>query len=156
VAAPAPVAKVETPVAIIAPAAAPTPAHEPQNIGELFNQADKTDWTPTELIKATCSLPGVAGAVIALEEGLVVAQKLPENLAADTMAAFMPQIFSRIDRYTGEMQLGDTSEVILQTAQGPCHFFRLGKVFFATLGRNGETLPAGLKLVAEEIARQNS
>ena len=156
VAAPAPVAKVETPVAIIAPAAAPTPAHEPQNIGELFSQADKTDWTPTELIKATCSLPGVAGAVIALEEGLVVAQKLPENLAADTMAAFMPQIFSRIDRYTGEMQLGDTSEVRLQTAQGPCHFFRLGKVFFATLGRNGENLPAGLKLVAEEIARQNS
>ncbi len=147
---------IEAPLLRIPPAVALPPTSEPQNIGELFVQSEKTDWTPSELIKATCSLPGVAGAVIALEEGLVVAQQLPEGLTSETVAAFMPQIFSRIDRYTGEMQLGDTSEVCLLTTQGPCHFFRLGKVFFATLGRSGENLPSGLRLVADEISRQNS
>jgi predicted regulator of Ras-like GTPase activity (Roadblock/LC7/MglB family) len=129
---------------------------EPQNLGELFNQADKTDWTPNEMVKLTCGLPGVVGAVIALEEGLVVAQKLPPGLTAETFAAFMPQIFSRLDKYTGEMQLGETSEVCIQTTGGPCRFIRNGKVFFATLGKAGESLPAGLKHVADELARQNS
>jgi predicted regulator of Ras-like GTPase activity (Roadblock/LC7/MglB family) len=161
----APAAEVEAapepeavPVSVIA-ASAPVhaaPVAEPQNLGELFNQPDKTDWTPNEMVKFTCGLPGVVGAVIALEEGLVVAQKLPPGLAAETFAAFMPQIFSRLDKYTGEMQLGETSEVSIQTTGGPCRFIRNGKVFFATLGKAGESLPAGLKHVADELVRQNS
>lgn len=144
------------PVVAAAPAVAGAPIVEPQNLGELFSQPDKTDWTPNEMVNLTCGLPGVVGAVIALEEGLVVAQKLPPGLASDTFAAFMPQIFSRLDKYTGEMQLGETSEVSIQTTGGPCRFIRNGKVFFATLGKAGESLPAGLKLVADELARQNS
>src|SRR5205814_1543657 len=88
-----------------------------------------------------------APAAPAAEDGHVVAQRLPAGLAADTFAAFMPQIFSRIDKYTGEMQLGETSEVSITTTGGPCRFIRNGKVFFATLGKVGESLPAGLKLV---------
>jgi predicted regulator of Ras-like GTPase activity (Roadblock/LC7/MglB family) len=125
-------------------------------LGELFNQPGKTDWTPNELVRLTCELPGVIGAVVALEEGLVVAQKLPEGLSSETFAAFMPQIFSRLDKYTGEMQLGETGEVMITTAGGPCRFFRRGKLFFATLGRSGGTLPAGLQIVADELASQNS
>ena len=153
----APVAEA-TPVSVVAaPAATPgATAVEPQNLGELFGLADQTDWSPNEMVRLTCGLPGVVGAVIALEEGLVVAQKLPSGLAADTFAAFMPQIFSRLDKYTGEMQLGETSEVSIIASGGPCRFIRNGKVFFATLGKVGESLPAGLKLVAEELARQNA
>jgi predicted regulator of Ras-like GTPase activity (Roadblock/LC7/MglB family) len=159
--APAPSLKLETapapaPVPRMAPQPAGTPVAEPRNLGELFGQPDQTDWSPNEIIRLTCSLPGVVGAVIALEEGLVVAQRLPAGLAADTFAAFMPQIFSRLDKYTGEMQLGETSEVSIETTGGPCRFIRNGKVFFATLGKVGESLPTGLKLVAEELARQNA
>lgn len=68
----------------------------------------------------------------------------------------MPQIFSRLDKYTGEMQLGETSEVAVVTSNGPCRFFRRGKVFFATLGKTGTTLPGGLHLIAEELATQNA
>jgi len=143
------------PVHMVAPIAVPA-GTEPQTLGELFGQPDQSDWSPNELIKLTCALPGVVGAVIALEEGLVVAQRLPAGLASDTFAAFMPQIFSRLDKYTGEMQLGETSEVSIQTTGGPCRFIRNGKVFFATLGKVGESLPSGLKLVAEELARQNA
>jgi predicted regulator of Ras-like GTPase activity (Roadblock/LC7/MglB family) len=146
-----------TPVPMVtAPVAHVIPEGEPQNLGELFNQPGKTEWTPNEMVKLTCAMPGVVGAVVALEEGLVVAQKLPPGLAAETFAAFMPQIFSRLDKYTGEMQLGETSEVSIQTTGGPCRFIRNGKVFFAILGKAGESLPAGLKHVADELARQNA
>lgn len=150
-----PVVTPEAPVPVAEPAST-LEAGVPATLAEFFNQPGKTDWAPNELVKLTCGLPGVIGAVVALEEGLVVAQKLPDGLSSETFAAFMPQIFSRLDKYTGEMQLGDTEEVTISTVGGPCRFFRRGKLFFATLGRSGEPLPAGLHLVAAELASQNS
>jgi predicted regulator of Ras-like GTPase activity (Roadblock/LC7/MglB family) len=149
-------ATTQQPVAVVPAATTAAPSREAQNLGELFNDPGKTSWNPNELVKLTCGLPGVIGAIVALEEGLVVAQKLPEGIEGDTFAAFMPQIFSRLDKYTGEMQLGETSEVSLVTSNGPCRFFRKGKVFFATLGKTGTTLPGGLHLIAEELATQNA
>jgi predicted regulator of Ras-like GTPase activity (Roadblock/LC7/MglB family) len=157
------------PASVPAPAPAPAPvapavdsaaavatSRMPITLRELFAMPDKTDWPPNELVKLTCALSGVAGVVVALEEGLVVAQKLPDGFQADTFAAFMPQVFSRMDRYTGEMQLGETNDVTLNTEGGAIRLFRNGKVFFAALGKSGENLPNGLHLVCNELASQNS
>ena len=161
-AAPLPVVSASSPladqprVAVVAAASTVTQNSESKNLGELFNDPGKTNWNPNELVKLTCGLPGVIGAIVALEEGLVVAQKLPEGIEGDTFAAFMPQIFSRLDKYTGEMQLGETLDIAVVTSKGPCRFFRKGKVFFAILGKTGVTLPIGLHLIAEELANQNA
>jgi predicted regulator of Ras-like GTPase activity (Roadblock/LC7/MglB family) len=128
----------------------------PASLAAFFNQAERSEWSPQEIVRLTLENPAVIGAVVALEEGLVVAQTLPEGLSAETFAAFMPQVFSRLDKYTGEMQLGDTHEVTLNTAGGPCRMFRRGKMYFAALGRVGEILPPGLQLVADELAKPNS
>ena len=149
---------------VMAPALTPSvdkaPSHStrrmPATLGELFEIPGKTDWMPNELVRFTCAMQGVAGVVVALEEGLVVAEKLPEGFSAETFAAFMPQVFSRMDRYTGEMQLGGTNDVTLNTENGPIRLFRQGKVFFAALGKCGEILPDGLHLVCNELANQNS
>ena len=167
---PAPAAKVMPPASVVAPTptqasrATAAPVQEvatsasrmPITLRELFAMPDKTDWPPNELVKLTCALPGVAGVVVALEEGLVVAERLPEGFASETFAAFMPQVFSRMDRYTGEMQLGETHDITLNTESGPIRMFRNGKVFFAALGKSGETLPNGLHLICNELASQNS
>ncbi len=149
---------------VMAPALTPpverAPSHStgrmPATLAELFEIPGKTDWMPNELVQLTCAMQGVAGVVVALEEGLVVAEKLPEGFSAETFAAFMPQVFSRMDRYTGEMQLGGTNDVTLNTENGPIRLFRHGKVFFAALGKCGENLPDGLHLVCNELANQNS
>lgn len=135
---------------------APAVASEPRSLAELFNNDDKSEWSPNELVNAAGGLPGVLGSVVALGEGLVVAHKLPEGLSAETFAAFMPQIFSRLDKYTGEMQLGETTEVSISTSGGPCQIFREGKVFVAFLGTAERKLPPGLRLIAKEISAQNS
>ena len=121
-------------------------------LGTLFQQPEKSSWTPAELVAHTCKLPGVAGAVVALEEGLVVAHRLPEGFAAETFAAFMPQIFGKLEHYAQEMNLGATNEITIQSASGACHFVRHGKVYLATLGQPGGTLPAGLSLIPAELA----
>ncbi len=112
--------------------------------------------TPAELVRRACALDGVAGAVLALEEGLVVAQSLPDGFSADAFAAFMPQIIARLEKYTIEMLLGATSEITIQTASGPCHIARSGKIYFGTLGRAGENLPDSLRTLTAQLAALNS
>jgi predicted regulator of Ras-like GTPase activity (Roadblock/LC7/MglB family) len=113
-------------------------------------------FTPAELVKRTCALQGVAGAVIALEEGFVVAQSLPDGFSADTFAAFMPQIIARLEKYTIEMLLGATTEITLHTASGPCHIARCGKIYFGTLGLIGEPLPDSLRTLTAQLPDLNS
>lgn len=146
--APEPKAKAE-PV----PESAPAAPVLPKTLGELFGEPDKTNWSPTEVVNRLTELPGVAGAVVALQEGLVIAHKLPEPLKGDIFAAFLPQLFARLNQYAGEMKLGGVNEVTIQTDAGPCHLFRRGQVFFAALGKPDSALPAhNLRLCADAVA----
>jgi predicted regulator of Ras-like GTPase activity (Roadblock/LC7/MglB family) len=124
----------------------------PQNAGELFGQPSKSNWSPGEIVENVVKLRGVTGAMVALQEGLVVANRLPEGMNAEAFAAFLPQIFARLNQYTGEMRLGEVGELLLQASGAQCKVFRLGEVFFAALGQPGEALPsADLQLCAREL-----
>ena len=112
--------------------------------------------SPADVVARACELPGVAGALVALEEGLVVAQKLPPGFSAETFAAFMPQIFGRLEKYTAEMQLGAATGITIETAHGPCHITRLGKIYFGTVGHAGEKLPDSLSNLTKQLAAHSS
>lgn len=112
--------------------------------------------SPADLVKQACSLAGVAGAVVALEEGLVVAQNLPASFSADTLAAFLPQILSRLEKYTTEMQLGAASEITIHSENGPCHIARSGKIYFCAIGFPGKRLPEELAALTAQVATLNS
>lgn len=100
-------------------------------------------------------LPTIAGAIVALQEGLVVTHKLPEGMKGEVVAAFLPQIFGRLNQYATEMKLGEIEEVLLSTRGAHFQAFRAGQVFFAVLGKKGKTLPApALRLIAAELLAQ--
>ena len=146
--APAPAIPAEVPAA-----PEPVAAALPKSLGELFGQPDKTNWSPSEVVNHLCELPDVAGAVVALQEGLVIAHKLPEALKGDIFAAFLPQIFARLNQYCGEMKLGGVNEISVVTEAGPCHLFRRGQVFFAAVGKPDSAVPLhNLRLCADAVA----
>ena len=155
-------APVEMPVAAealpVAESAAelPEPVPEPVlTVGELFGQPEKTDWTPAELVSNLAKLGGVSGAVVALQEGLLVAHSLPADVKSEAIAAFLPQLFARLNIYSAEMKLGDVDDLLFTTHGAHCQIYRLGFLYFAVLGKPGETLPWNeLRLVADELARQ--
>lgn len=149
---PAPEPVVETPVVVEAPVAAAKPM--PQSLSELFNEPGKTNWSPTELIAAMlATLPTVDGAIIALQEGLVVAHQLPEGFKGEVFAAFLPQMFARLNQYSGEMKLGVVDDLVLNAAGRQCQLFRVGQIFFGVLARPNETLPwHELRLCANSLA----
>lgn len=139
-----------------APVPAPPGIRAKQTLGELLGNPDKTHWSPPELVKATSAMPGVAGAVVGLQEGLLVAAHLPEHMKGDTVAAFLPQIFARLTNYAGEMKLGGVEEILFTTDGAHFQIYRSGEVYFAVLGKPGESLPwEGLRLIVEELAHHH-
>jgi predicted regulator of Ras-like GTPase activity (Roadblock/LC7/MglB family) len=145
-----------TPIVEEATVPAPAPTPEPAVAAVAAEPIAVTAASPGEVVARACELPGVAGAVVALEEGLVIAQKLPSGFSADTFAAFMPQIFGRLEKYTTEMQLGTATEITIQTENGPCHIARLGKIYFGAVGRPGEKLPDSLGGLTKQLAAHSS
>jgi len=126
-----------------------------ETVGEIFGQPHKQDWTPSEIVAGTVKLPGVAGAIVALQEGLQVAASLPDGVKSDVIAAFLPQIFARLNQYSSEMRLGDVDDLLFTTHGAHCQIYRLGYVYLAVLGKPGESLPwHELRLISEELARQ--
>lgn len=135
-----------------APAAAPKKV--PANLSELFEEPTKKTWTPNEIVQRSTKLPKVAGTLIALQDGLLVAANMPADIKAETIAAFVPQIFGRLNQYTKELQMGDTSAVSFTVEAGTIQVYNTGIIYFAAFGRKGDLLPlAELQLIAGELSR---
>ncbi len=148
---------VETPAAEEPPAAAEAPSSPApaQTISEILGEPDRTEWTPSALVNAIVKLNGVAGAIVALQEGFQVAHALPDGVNAETVSAFLPQIFTRLNQYAGEMKLGEVDDLLFTTRGAHCLIYRLGTVYLAVLGKPGESLPwNALRLAAAELSRQ--
>jgi predicted regulator of Ras-like GTPase activity (Roadblock/LC7/MglB family) len=151
--APEPEAVVHAPAPVVvghAPAASPNP------LGDLFGKPEKARWSVQEIIDQTVTLPDVAGAVVCLQEGLLVAENLPGEMKGETMAAFIPQMFARLNMYTGEMKLSAVDDILMTTNGAHFQAYRMGQVYFAVLGQQGGALPwESLRIVMDELARQS-
>jgi predicted regulator of Ras-like GTPase activity (Roadblock/LC7/MglB family) len=135
--------------------AAPAPVASPSAIGEILGEPDRVDFTPSAIVAGTVKLPGVSGAIVAMNEGLPVATALPDGVKSEVVAAFLPQIFARLNQYAGEMKLGDVDDLLFTTHGAQCQIYRLGAVYFAALGHPGAVLPTReLRLIAAELGRQ--
>lgn len=113
------------------------------------------DSIPSILVDRACALSGVAGSVIALKDGLLVAARTPNDFQAETIAAFLPQVFSRVESAAGSMQIGEFQTLMFTAGDRPWQIWKAGTLFFAAIGRPNELLPsAQLKIIAGQLARQ--
>ncbi len=108
--------------------------------------------TPNEVVSRAAALDGVAGALIALPDGLMVANQLPPDLNGDTLAAFLPQIFSKVSACTKELRMGELNNLNFTVGNVPWKIFRVNAIYFAAFGKAGEPLPtAALAALAAEL-----
>jgi predicted regulator of Ras-like GTPase activity (Roadblock/LC7/MglB family) len=108
--------------------------------------------TPNEVVSRASALEGVAGALVALPDGLMVASKLSPDLNGDTLAAFLPQIFSKVAQCTKELRMGELNNLNFTVGNVPWKIFRVNAIFFAAFGRTGESLPGSqLAALAAEL-----
>jgi hypothetical protein len=110
---------------------------------------------PQDIVERATKLPNIAGAIIALPDGLKVAHHLPSDLNADTVAAFLPQLFSRVSQCSKELRMGELNNLNFTIGNIPWKIFRVNAVYFAAFGRAGEPLPtAQLAVLAGELDRK--
>jgi predicted regulator of Ras-like GTPase activity (Roadblock/LC7/MglB family) len=111
--------------------------------------------TPNEIVARAVSLDGVAGALVALPDGLAVSSRVPPTFNADTLAAFLPQIFAKVSSCTKELRMGSLNNLNFTVGNVPWKIFRVNNVFFAAFGRAEEPLPtAQLAALAAELDRK--
>jgi predicted regulator of Ras-like GTPase activity (Roadblock/LC7/MglB family) len=153
---------VAQPPAPAPPAAPAVSAQEPATVGganvlgEIFGKPSQTDWMPKEIMLQILAMPGVAGGVLGAADGLLVAGRTPAPLNAETLAAFLPQIFARVSGCAEEAQLGTLRALTLTAGVAPCAIFKAGPLYLAVLGRPGQALPeAALQRIAGELATLN-
>jgi predicted regulator of Ras-like GTPase activity (Roadblock/LC7/MglB family) len=112
--------------------------------------------SPNEIVSRAAALDGVAGALIALPDGLMVASRIPLELNADTLAAFLPQLFNKVSQCTKELRMGELNNLNFTVGNIPWKIFRVNAIFFAVFGRAAQPLPtAQLAGLAAELDRKN-
>jgi len=108
--------------------------------------------TPNEVVSRAAAIEGVEGALIALPDGLMVASQISPDLNGDTIAAFLPQIFSKVSACTKELRMGELNNLNFTVGNVPWKIFRVNAIFFAAFGRVGQSLPtAQLAALASEL-----
>ena len=135
---------------------------EASAVGDVFkrNEPPATDFLnrqthPKDVVAKAVSLPGVAGSVVAMADGMRVASQVPVELNADTVAAFLPQIFDRVNQCTRELRMGPLNNVNFTVGNVPWKIFRVNAVYFAVFGRAGEQFPsAQLAQLAADLDRK--
>ena len=111
--------------------------------------------TPNEIVGKAAALSGVGGALVALPDGLLVASKVPPDMNADTLAAFLPAIFGRVSTSTKELRMGELNNLNFTVGSIPWKIFRVGAIYFAAFGMAGKPLPtAHLAALAAELDRK--
>jgi predicted regulator of Ras-like GTPase activity (Roadblock/LC7/MglB family) len=111
--------------------------------------------TPNEVVSRAAALEGVAGALVALPDGLMVASKLSADLNGDTLAAFLPHIFGKVSQCTKELRMGELNNLHFTVGNVPWKIFRVNAIFFAAFGHAGRPLPTGqLAALAGELDRK--
>ena len=112
--------------------------------------------SPNEIVSRAAALDGVAGVLIALPDGLMVASRIPSELNGDTLAAFLPQIFAKVSACTKELRMGELNNVSFTVGNVPWKIFRVNAIFFAAFGIAGQPMPtAQLAGLAAELDRKN-
>jgi predicted regulator of Ras-like GTPase activity (Roadblock/LC7/MglB family) len=134
--------------------AAPVVSAPPPPTADFLAQLNQRKFTPVELVHKTAALPGVAGALLALPEGLLVAGQLAEGRDADTVAGFVPQMFARNAQYLKEFGVSEPKRITITVDGVPLAIFKTPKIYLAVLGRAGQALPEPeLAAAAEHLAR---
>lgn len=113
--------------------------------------------TPNDVVTKASLLEGVYGAMVALPDGLLVASKLNPDVSGDTLAALIPQMYSKLSGCTKELRMGELNNLNFTVGNVPWKIFRVNGLFFAAYGCAGEQLPgAHLAELASELDYKNT
>ena len=132
---------------------------EPEDLSATLS-AKEGKLAPKSVVARVCALPGVAACAIAFaDDGLILAGKLPTELAADGLCAMAPSLLQKVDNHMHDTKLGLFTAMTLHCAQWPLTFFMHGNICLTALHAGGELASetrAELARITQELSRTYS
>jgi competence ComEA-like helix-hairpin-helix protein len=106
---------------------------EPRALNQLLGVEHNQELTLQEIVRRTSALPGVAGCILAMSDGLLLTGQLPEHLDQNTISVFAPQLFKKVGRYARELRVGQIRRLTIFTDQQPVSIFQAGEIFLVII-----------------------
>lgn len=155
--------KLETVQPAAAPAApAPATPAGPQTsflrrtVDAILEDPGKSNWTPMEIVRKISRMKGVAGATMATQDGLLVAEQYPALVGVDTFCALTTQLFNRVFSTAMELRLGGPARVSFVAESVTYEIYRCGRLFMTVVSQPGEKLPShDLAVIADHLINQS-
>ena len=97
-------------------------------------------YKPGILLSRVCALPGIQGALLASEDGLVLAARLSEGLNADTVAAFLPKLMAPAFESAKLFQIGEPESVVYAFGGATIIALRVDGLLLAAVGQSQEAM----------------
>ncbi len=127
--------------AVQAEAVAPEPKIA-SPMGTIFGNPDKAEWPPIDIVNATRKLEGVDVAMLSMTGGFNIVSEIPEGFEGSHFAAFIPQMFTQMDKSAKDMRLGAVTSVSFVAGGRTCQAFRRGPAIFAVVSQQRKPLPS--------------
>jgi predicted regulator of Ras-like GTPase activity (Roadblock/LC7/MglB family) len=138
-----------------APAPAPVKAVEPAVDLNAVLGPPQQRYAARDIVLNTAKLPGALGALLAMNDGLLVASSVPPQVKGEMVAAFLPQIYGRMGQYTRELSMGSLRGLTFTVDAGNWQVVKETNIYFAVLCRPDKALPLGqLAAIAAELNQQ--
>ena len=97
--------------------------------------------TPQSIVEELTTIQGVVGALISLEDGMLVSAKLPSGIDPDFVAAFVPGVFQKGRELLKALNLEENSRLTLPQAAFDIQLLPAGRSLLLLLVRPGTNLP---------------
>ena len=108
-----------------------------------------------EIIQNIAKLPGVAGAMLVMSDGLLVTSAVPPPIKSELVAAFLPQIFGRMGQYTKELSMGGLRWLSFTVESGTWQVIKQTNIYLAILCKADKLVPQNqLASIAAELNTQ--
>lgn len=122
----------------------------PPAFEKKVEESVRGELTPLQLIQEAVKFSEVIGAFLASSDGLLIHGELPEQMKQETFAAFIPQMYDRVSKYTRELRQGDLRTLSLTFGETGMVIMKTDDIYFAALSKSEDALPLAdlAKLVA--------
>ncbi len=97
--------------------------------------------SPLQLVQEALNFSEVIGAFLASSDGLLIHGDLPNEMKQETFAAFIPQMYDRVAKYTKELRQGELNYLSLAIGETGMLILKAEDMYFAALSKSKDTLP---------------
>ncbi len=109
---------------------------------------------PKDILQKICAMEGILGAVITGQDGLLMAGQVSAPLQAEKIAAFLPQIFSRVNQPLSEMGKNEAAAFTIHYDDNCWRIVKVKAFYLLAISQPCASLPvAELKQLATELAK---